>query len=245
VRNKPAPKTLNSSELVHEMRNQLTIVRANVEAFIDGKLVPTTERLEALVQSLRHMDAMLTGLRSQAAMAERARMSQFDVCTLLDENFKSFEALASEKGVKFSVDRCVTKAPECAQFYGDPLAVAQVVDNLVINAVRYTPRGGSVNITCARNAGELEVDVVDTGPGIADEEVAKVFRPGFRGSAAGDDGGSGLGLAVVKRGVEAHGGTVDFRTTATGTTFVVRLPGTPVHSSAEHAARCDHCKAGI
>ena len=181
----PARKTLNTSELVHEMRNQITIVRANLEAFIDGKLVPTTERLEALVKPLRQLDAMLTDLRSQAAAAERARMSPFDVCTLLDEKFKSLEALAAEKGVKFAVDRCLTTSPECTHFYGDPLAVAQVVDNLIINAVRYTPPGGSVTITCARNAGELEVDVVDSGPGISRDEASRVLRPGFRGSAAG------------------------------------------------------------
>jgi signal transduction histidine kinase len=227
------------------MRNQLTIVRVNLEAFIDGKLVPTTERLEALVKSLRLLDAMLTDLRSHAAVAERAPMSHFDVCTLLDENFKSFEALAAEKGVKFAVDRCLTTSPECTHFYGDPVAVGQVVDNIIINAVRYTPRGGSVTVTCARKAGELEVDVVDSGPGISRDEATKVFRPGFRGSASGDDGGSGLGLAVVKSGVEAHGGTVDFRSTPSGTTFVVRLPGTPVQPSAGHAARCDHCKACI
>lgn len=238
----PAPKPLDSSELVHEMRNKLTVVRANLEAFIDGKLVPTTERLEVLVTSLRHLDAMLTDLRSHAAAAERARMGRFDVCKLLDENFKSFDALAAEKGVKFSVDRCLATSPECTHFYGDRVAIAQVVDNLIINAIRYTPRGGSVNITCARKAGELEVDVVDSGPGIADDEASKVFKPGFRGSAAGDDGGSGLGLSVVKTGVEAHGGTIDFRSTPSGTTFTVRLPGIPVQPSAEHTARCDRCK---
>jgi len=238
----PAPKSLSTSELVHEMRNQLAIVRANLEAFIDGKLIPTTERVEALVKSLNRLDGMLTDLRSHAATAERARMGHFDVCALLKENFNSFDGLAAEKGVKFTVDRCLAASPECTHFYGDRVAIAQVVDNLIINAIRYTPRGGSVNITCARKAGELEVDVVDSGPGIAVHEASKVYQAGFRGSAAGDDGGSGLGLSVVKTGVEAHGGTIDFRSTTSGTTFVVRLPGIPVQPSTEHAARCDRCK---
>ena len=236
-----AAEASETSELVHEMRNQLTIARANIEAFIDGKLIPTTERLESLVLSLQHLDAMLTTLKSRTSGDAAQRMSRFDICTLLNGSFRSFEALAAEKGISLSVDRCPVVAGECLQFWGDPVAVTQIVDNLLINAVRYTSRGGTISVQCSRRAGELEVDVSDTGAGITPDEAPKIFSPGFRGSAAGDDGGSGIGLAVVKRSVEAHGGTVEFRSTARGTTFVVRLPGVPELPAAAHAARCAHC----
>lgn len=220
-------RSLAVNELIHEMRNELAVAKANLEGLVDGKLAPTRERLLSIIQALSQLEALIEDLRvlsPDVQMQVRARY--INVCELLQREYGAMDAIARVKGVTVSIDRCPVPAAECTQFYGDPARIGQIAKNVLLNAIRYTPKGGSVSVECSRQANQLEVRISDSGPGIGEAESAHVFEPGFRGSAAGGTSGSGYGLAVVKQLVDAHGGTVSASAaTPHGATFTVRLPG--------------------
>ncbi|MBV8281227.1 MAG: HAMP domain-containing histidine kinase, partial [Candidatus Eremiobacteraeota bacterium] len=114
------------SELIHEMRNQLAVAKANLEAFIDGKLPPTAARLESIVQTLRHLEELVKDLRvlhpalSAGQPALATNLTEINVCDLLRREFSSLEGAAAEKGVTLSVFRCPHPNAVCQRFYGDP-----------------------------------------------------------------------------------------------------------------------------
>jgi two-component system sensor histidine kinase BaeS len=222
--------------IIHEMRNQLAVAVANVEAFIDGKLQATPERLQGVLQVLSVLDDLIDELGpyiplNASAPAARmglsnSRMREIDICELIANEARAIEATALEKGLRYEVSRCQTKDPACACFIGDPARVAEVIQNVLLNAVRYTPPGGAVSVDCRRSCTDLVFSVRDTGAGIASEEQGMIFDAGFRGSASEGTIGSGLGLAVVKRFVEEQGGTVVVESDrGDGATFIVTLPG--------------------
>lgn len=194
--------------VIHEIRNQLAVAVANVEAFIDGKLQATPDRLQSVLQVLNELDALIDELRlhipsgAPAGIARTgpspARMREIDVCALIADEALSIEAAALAKGLRYEISRCEEKHPSCARFVGDPVRVAEIVQNVLLNAVRYTPLGGSVNVDCRRSGTELAFSVRD----------------------------SGLGLTAVKRFVEEHGGRALVESdSGQGATFVVALPG--------------------
>lgn len=215
------------SSTVHEIRNQLAVAVANIEAFIDGKLKATPDRLNAVLQALLEVDVLVDELRGVSATGGSPRLESVDVCHVLLNELIGIEAAAAAAGIELSVARCTAKHPECVSFVCDPGQVGQIIKNVLLNAVRYTPRGGVIAVDCHREPGVLAVAVSDRGPGVRPEERATIFEPGIRGSAASGLPGSGLGLTVVKRLVGAHGGSVIVdRGELGGARFSVRLPGT-------------------
>jgi signal transduction histidine kinase len=119
------------------------------------------------------------------------------------------------------------EASELLRVRGDPEAMRRVVDNLVVNAITYTPPGGTVRVRGAVERGHAVVTVADSGIGIAPEHLERVFERFYRIDKARSraKGGTGLGLAIVKHGVHLHGGSVDVTSrVGVGTTFTVRVP---------------------
>ncbi len=223
-------------ELIHEMRNELAVAKANLEGLIDGKFAPTRERLLGIVQALSQLDTLIDDLHGVSPNVQMSlHPSLINVCELLDHEYAAVEALARAKDIKVSIHRCAMPSPRCAQFYGDPARIGQIVKNILLNAIRYTPRGGTVSVDCDHPSDQLEVRISDSGPGIRESEVNEVFQAGFRGSASADTDGSGYGLAVVKQLVEAHGGLVTASAASShGASFTVRLPGVaPTHEGCE------------
>ena len=226
-------------ELVHEMRNELAIARANLEGLVDGKLAPTRERLLGIIQALGQLGTLIDDVGSrETAVGMAVKPSVINVCELLEREYRAMEPLAKAREVAFSVARCPVPAQECLHFYGDAARIGQIVKNVLINAIRYTPRGGSVSVDCTRRADQLEVRIADTGPGIAAADRDRIFDPGFRGAAAAGTSGSGYGLALVKQLVEEQGGGVETSAaTPHGAIFTVRLPG-KVPAGPELCANC-------
>ncbi|HXW77275.1 MAG TPA: HAMP domain-containing sensor histidine kinase [Candidatus Eremiobacteraceae bacterium] len=229
-----------SRELIHDLRNRLAVAKANVEAFLDRKLAPTPARLKAVIQSLDQVDALIDELAPGPHAHDAPQ--EIDVCRLLDGEYRAVEAVAAEKNIAFEVHRCPAPSHACAHFIADPVRVGQIVSNVLLNAVRYTPEGGSIVVDCSRHGGQLEVSVSDSGPGVASGEEQRIFERGVRGAAARTAAGSGYGLAIAKEFVEAAGGTIAVSNASDrGARFVVRLPGTPV-PSANGCAACDRCR---
>jgi signal transduction histidine kinase len=221
-------ESLPLRELIHEMRNELAVARANLEGLVDGKLAPTRDRLLGIIQALAQLDALVDDVNAQQpAVAEVQQSMHFNVCDLLDREFRSMDAVARMRDVTVEIERCQVPADECLHFFGNPARIGQIVKNVLLNAIRYAPRGGSVSVDCSRHADQMQVRIADTGPGIPEAERERVFEPGFRGAASAGTPGTGYGLAVVKRLVEQQGGSITASSvTPHGAVFTVRLPGT-------------------
>lgn len=215
------------SELVHEMRNKLAVARANLEGFIDGKLPPTPERLEGVLQMMRHLEELMKDLRVlRFGVEPETTLTEINVCTLLEREYASIEAVASKKGISLSVFRCPHQNAACQRFYGDPVRIGQMVTNVLLNAVRYTPAGGFIMVDCSRRADELQITIADNGPGVPAADSTHIFESGYRGRTDAPTEGTGLGLTVVKRLVEDQGGSVTLhKSSPRGATFLLRLPG--------------------
>lgn len=229
-------------EVVHEVRNQLAVLRANLEAFADGKIVPDQAHLRSLLQTIGELDRLVGDLRTTGPTAGAPiRAERIDVCELLSREYQAMEAVAAEEDVRLSIHRCAHVNEACSHFFGDPTRVGQIVKNVLLNALRYTPAGGSVQVDCSRAADQVQITITDSGPGIGRDESRQVFDPGFRGAASAARRGSGYGLAVVKDLVERQGGSVTFEQAApSGARFTVRLPGTAPHDGPPSDA-CAHC----
>lgn len=231
------------SGALHEIRNQLAVARASLEAFIDGKLAPTAERLQAVAQALAQLEALLNDLRGAQTVdqsgppqssldvksaAPQTTPRRINVCVLLAAEFRALEALAAQKRIAMSVTQCAHRSKACEEFLGDPVRIGQIVKNVLLNAVRYTPAGGTIAVDCSRAADEVQVTITDTGPGVSAEDAHRIFETGYRGEAAAGTSGEGHGLAIVKRLVEEQGGRVTLASDfGHGASFTIRLPGMP------------------
>ena len=223
--------------VIHEIRNHLAVAIANVEAFRDGVLEPSPKRLSSVLQALGEVETLLGELTprqvaAQPTLAPNAR--HINVCDVITNEVLAFEAAAAEQHIAFRVQQCTEHGPSCGNFTGDPVRVGEIVNNVVSNAIRYTPRGGQIDVDCRPSGGILTLTVTDGGPGVRSDEFAKIFEAGFRGAASAGTTGSGEGLALVKRFVEEQGGTVEVENVAgRGARFTIRLPGVPSDSRAE------------
>ena len=226
--------------VVHEIRNHLAVAIANVEAFRDGVLEPSAQRLSSVLQALGEVENLLgelTPRRMAPQVALGANARRINVCDVITNEVLAFEAAAAEHQIAFRVQQCAAHGPSCVNFTGDPVRVGEIVNNVISNAMRYTPPGGQIDVDCRPSGGILSLTVTDGGPGVRSDELGKIFEAGFRGAASAGTTGSGEGLALVKRFVEEQGGTVEVENVADrGARFTVRLPGMPLDDRAD---RCD------
>ena len=149
-------------------------------------------------------------------------MQRVQLPPLVDETIDAMRPAAAAKGVSVHVRTADALAPVA----GDPERLQRVLFNLIQNAIRHTPADGSV-VVRARPAGDaVEIEVADTGDGIADHEREHVFEPFFRGGAqaARPSNGAGLGLAISRAIVEAHGGRIWLEEAPHGTRVRFSLP---------------------
>ncbi|MCP2244371.1 HAMP domain-containing sensor histidine kinase [Lentzea aerocolonigenes] len=213
------------SDVAHELRTPLSNIRGWLEAAEDGvsDLDPALITLllkEALV--LQHVVDDLQDLAVADAGALRLTVEPLPVAGTLEQVRAAHEARAAQAGVTLSVS-----ADPSLVVRADAVRLRQILDNLVANALRYVPSGGSVTVSASAGDGEVVIAVADTGTGIAQEDLPHVFDRFWRAdrSRSRSTGGSGLGLAIVRKLVEAHGGTVGVTsTTGLGTTFTLGLP---------------------
>jgi signal transduction histidine kinase len=139
---------------------------------------------------------------------------------VLDETRLAFESQAAERGITLEV----TAAPNVPSARMDRDRMVQALTNLVANALKFTPRGGRVTVTAGLRRGQLAFSVSDTGPGIPEEALGRLFDRFWRGDRS-DHGGAGLGLAIVRGIAEAHGGSVEVASEpGEGATFTIFLP---------------------
>lgn len=214
----------------HEMGNALSVAMANLEGVMDGVLACDRQRLEAMHEAMGTVSSLLDRWRRapEGSPTETIRLETFNICALIGAQYAGITALADAKDVRVAFYPCGRKYSTCTQFRGDPVAIGQILRNVLINAVRYTPPGGNVELVCDRPDGDLLVTIRDSGPGIAPEDLPHVFEEGYRGDRASVEG-SGLGLTVVERLLQAFGGRARVvEEQRGGATFLIDLPAAPV-----------------
>lgn len=196
------------SDIAHELRNPVTVVKGQLEAFADGVWEPTQERLNLALSEVDRLSVLIKEVEGLSVLAKEGgcvSVSMADMSELVKETATGFEPLFRGKEVGLQVD--VTPNINLAV---DAAKIRQVVQNLVSNALRYTDKGGNVKITLKQDKYNVIFSVADTGIGISKEDLPNIFERFYRTdrSRARESGGMGIGLAIVKAIVDAHGAKV-------------------------------------
>ena len=228
-------------DVAHELRTPLRAIQATVEAIQDGVFEADeehlntisfeTRRLGRLVEALLHLNRLENG-------TTEVKRDLVNLSSVVGGLSTTHEALIESSGIMFFTD----VAPN-VMIVGDQDLISQAVANLLSNAVRYTPENGMVTVELTRENGYAKISVRDTGVGISDEDMKKVFSRFWRADVARQsvDGGLGIGLALVKEVVDQHFGDVSVSSTlGEGSTFVMRIPLAPedrVKPMAPHARK--------
>lgn len=213
------------STIRHEIGNAISIAQANLEAMIDGVLEPSNARLGAIHAALSTTGGILDDLRRppQEAISDVVRVSEFDICALIGAHVAAVAAMAQAKNVAIDYDPCGRHYEACVRYRGDATRVGQILRNVLLNAVRYTPPGGAIQIGCEKRDARLKIVVRDSGAGIAERDLPHVFELGFRGDTGKK--GSGIGLAVVQKLARAMGGSASVESEeGEGAAFTLTLP---------------------
>jgi two-component system sensor histidine kinase BaeS len=212
------------ADVAHELRNPLSNVRGYLEALQDGVVEPSPDLFASLHDEVI-LNQRIVGDLQELALAEAGALiyhrSPTDLAELMETARTAHRAAADTAGVELIV---TAGAPVIADV--DPDRIRQVVGNLVANALRATPAGGSITLTAGLDGDRAVLRVTDTGTGIAAEHLPLVFDRLWRAEPSrGRGGGSGLGLAIVRQIVRDHGGDVSAHSTeGAGATFEIRLP---------------------
>jgi signal transduction histidine kinase len=211
----------------HDLRTPLAGIRAMAEALEDGvapepsayhrRIREEVDRLAAMVDDLLALSRLQSGQWD-------LHLEQLPLRDLVSDSIAGASALAEQRGVRLSGE-----CDDHVTAYADERVLARALTNLVVNAVRYTPSGGSVHVSATGSGDVTVLRVRDTCGGIPAEDLARVFDAGWRGQAARTPDaatGAGLGLAVVKGVVDALDGTVEVANEGDGCAFTVFLSAT-------------------
>jgi two-component system sensor histidine kinase BaeS len=221
-----------TADVAHELRTPLHILQGNLEGILDGVYQPTTEHIEATLDETRLLARLVEDLQtlSQAESGQlHLVMEPLDIGELFADIQTSFSGQAEAAGVELLVELDPSNgAPPVVE--ADIDRMGQVLGNLVSNALRHTPQGGTITLRAAPIAQGLRIQVQDTGAGIPPEDLPYIFDRFWRGdrsrSHAGG-AGSGLGLAITRQLVRQHGGAIQVESqVGVGTTFTIELPTT-------------------
>jgi two-component system sensor histidine kinase BaeS len=214
------------TDVAHELRTPLTNLRGYLEALRDGVAQPRREVIDSLYEEALLLNHLVDDLQD-LTLAEAGKLSLYreptDLPALLAASAEALRPRFDEKNVSLSVGH----VPGLPLVHVDPKRIGQVLRNLLANAVAYTPEGGSVRLSAEASAEAVTICVQDTGVGIAPEHLPNVFERFYRAdsSRARATGGAGIGLAIVRQIVEAHGGAITVQSTpGHGTTFRFSLP---------------------
>ena len=209
------------ADTTHELLTPLTVIQGNLEGMIDGVYPANESNLRGLLDETNVLAHLLEDLRT-LALAEsgslQLKREPTELLPYLREVTSVFQAQASSAGVTITVK--VDDNLPLVEI--DPNRMRQVLANLLANDLRYSPAGGTIRVTGGIEGKAIEIDVGDDGPGIPPDDLQHVFERFYKST---DSGGMGLGLAIAKHLVEAHGGSITAENAPDrGTIFRISLP---------------------
>ncbi|MET3719031.1 ATP-binding protein [Arthrobacter sp. UYEF21] len=213
------------SNVSHEFRSPLNSILGNIDLVLedsDGLPHQAVQRLTVVQRNSERLLALVSDLTLEASAALKIHPKRTDISGLVETCIGSAQAQADRSSVALVAD-----VPSPLWAYADPLRIGQALDNLVSNAIKFSPDGGTVTIRATGTKGWVRLAVQDTGMGMAPEDAAKVFSRFFRTEAARDAAipGAGLGLSITKTILERHGGAIACHSAlGSGSTFTMTLP---------------------
>jgi two-component system sensor histidine kinase GlrK len=225
-----AEKNRFLQHLSHDLKTPLTALREGTELLSDqvaGPLAPSQRQVVAILREnaikLQSMIEDLLDYQRTLHSAATLDAERISLEPLLRSSVQAHRLAAAAKGQRLVVE----VAP--ATVWADATKLRSIVDNLLGNAIKFTPSGGVITLLAQERGGEVEIDVIDTGPGVPLEERDAIFDAFFRGraGASGRAEGTGLGLAIARDFVKAHGGRIEVVPGSTGGHFRVMLPMRP------------------
>jgi len=208
----------------HDLKTPLTSIQGYSQAIIDGTAKDPTHAAEIIHDEASRLNRMvieLTDLARIQAGRLSMRAAAVDLSQITGVVTQRLKLVAQNKGIGL-----VSDTPRTPEIAGDGDRLVQVIHNLVDNAIKYTPPGGTVRVQTRVNRNGVEVIIADSGPGIPQHDLPRIFERFYQvDKARGPSRGTGLGLAIVNEIVRAHGGQIDVQSApGQGTTFTVWFP---------------------
>lgn len=209
------------TDVAHELRTPLSVVRGNLEGMLDGVFPLTPEGLAPVYDQTLHLGELVEDLRT-LTLAEAGRLQLIreptDIGELARTVIEAVRPVATEDGV--SID--VNAEPDLLA-HVDPRRIRQVISNLLDNALRYSPSGGAITVEVSRAGSMIVTTVRDQGPGVPQQDVPHVFERFFQGDRSRTGDGTGLGLAIARELIQAYGGRIWVENDS-GAVFAFTLP---------------------
>ena len=211
----------------HELKTPLTAIREASELLNDGVggqlNVQQTEITRILRENSLRLQAMIENLLKYIEAefyASKLKLSELSLTGLIDEIFKHYALSIEQKNIK------INQIVDDVNIIIDAEKLRVVLDNLISNAVKFTPNMGEIRLQAKHDKSMLSIDIIDTGAGIKEADIASVFEPFYRGEQPNNSlvNGSGLGLFIAKEAVTALQGEIGLQASTTGAHFVLRLP---------------------
>jgi signal transduction histidine kinase len=214
-----------TADIAHELRTPLTVLGGYIEAMREGTLSPTVARLDTIHTEVQHLVRLVDDLRTLSlADAGELRLTRIEISPqdLLQRVANLYQHLAEQQDVTLLLD-VTDSTPE---IYVDPDRIIQVLGNIISNALRYTLANDTIHVGCVmQNASSVVITVADSGSGISAKDLESIFERFYRAADSRQGDASGLGLAIAKSIVDAHGGTISVESElGQGTRFDITLP---------------------
>lgn len=218
-----------TADVAHELRTPLHIIQGNLEGLLDGIYQPTSEHINATLDETRLLTRLVNDLQT-LSLAETGQLplhpTRFLLADLIQDITSSFSAQAASQGIDLQTN--VSNSHQ--ELNADYDRLNQVLSNLISNALRHTPQGGTISIETGATSSvdrSVRITVKDTGAGIASEDLPFIFDRFWRGDRSRSERNhSGLGLAIAKQLVLAHGGIIEVQSEGVpgkGTAFTIEL----------------------
>ncbi len=229
----------------HELRTPLSIIMGAIRLVLDeipGKILPEQKdvlatAMENVQRLARIVDSLLTISKIESGRLD-LQTEMVDICELIKSTVSDYKARARENGIHLNCKVPRKNIDVCL----DPDKVKGILINLISNSLKFTPKRGWVKVICIEQDGGVSISVQDSGVGIAEEDIPKLFDKftQFGRKAGPGEKGTGLGLAIVKRLVEMHTGIIDVKSeVGKGTTFTIFLPSTTIPAAEGVLAETD------
>jgi signal transduction histidine kinase len=214
-----------SDNIAHDLRSPITRIRGIAEVTLTtGKSLGEYEAMAASTieecdRLLDMINTMLMISKAEAGVDHLIR-EEIDLTEVVQEACKLFEPTAEDKGIALGYH-----LPDESRFLGDTQMIQRMLSNLLDNAIKYTPPGGSVGVSVSENDGQVVVSVKDTGIGISPRDLPHIFERFYRGDESRSQSGIGLGLSLARAIARGHGGDITATSTPNqGSTFIITLP---------------------
>lgn len=198
-----------TADIAHELRTPLSLIIGHAEGVHDGVLEPNHENFEIIREEAERLEHLVNDLRT-LSLADAGELSvdfqPMNINDLMSDVYTHYISPFNQKRITLNL----TSAPVILKANLDPSRFTQVLNNILDNALRYTPANGAVEMETKQVEGKIQISIQDNGEGVTPEEAAHLFDRFYRADEARNrnDGGSGLGLAIAKSIVEMHGGKI-------------------------------------